>query len=256
MIMTYDVAGSSGAEPVFLLHSGVGDRRQWDPQWDQLAAQFRVVRPDLRGYGETPMPGGNFSYPDDVAELIEHLGEGPATLVGSSFGGRVALSTAAAHPDLVSRLVLLCPAYRGVPTTPDVEAFGEREDELLEAGDVDGAVELNVTTWLGPDGDQAAADLVRAMQRRAFDVQLAADALPDPPETVWPEFDLASLAQPTVVFSGAHDLEWFGKIAEHLAATMPDARHVALPWAGHLPNLERPDETTDLLIDALALSRG
>lgn len=254
--MTYDEGGPADGELVVMLHAGVADRRMWDRQWELLAARFRVVRADLRGFGETPMPGGRFSYVEDVAELVEALGGGPAALVGASFGGRVALTTAAARPDLVRRLVLICPAFRGLPVTPDVAAFGDREDELLEAGDIDGAVDLNVSSWLGPEADAAAAELVRAMQRRAFDVQLAADALPDPPEPVWPEFDLAQIKQPTLVVSGAHDFTWFGQIAEHLAAKMPDARHLALPWAGHLPSLERPGEITELLLDALAPARG
>ncbi|MEJ7726434.1 MAG: alpha/beta hydrolase [Actinomycetes bacterium] len=254
--MAYDEGGPADGKLVVLLHAGVADRRMWDRQWEPLAARFRVVRADLRGFGETPMPGDRFSYVEDVAELVETLGGGPADLVGASFGGRVALTTAAARPDLVRRLVLLCPAFVGLPVTPDVEAFGDREDELLEAGDTDGAVELNVSSWLGPDAGPVAADLVRVMQRRAFDVQLAADELPDPPEPVWPELDLVHMTQPTLVVSGAHDFVWFGQIAGHLAATMPDARQVALPWAGHLPSLERPDEITELLLDALAPARG
>lgn len=256
MLMSYDQAGPADGELVLLLHTGVTDRRMWDRQWEPLAERYRVVRPDLRGFGETPMPGGSFSYVEDVVELLGTLDGGPAVLVGASFGGRVALATAAARPDLVSRLVLLCPAFSGLPVTPDVAAFGDREDELLEAGDVDGAVELNVSSWLGPEAGTAVAELVRTMQRRAFDVQLAADALPDPPEPVWPEPDLAQTRQPTLVVSGAHDFIWFGQIAEHLAATMPDARHVQLPWAGHLPSLERPAEITDLLLDALGPARG
>jgi pimeloyl-ACP methyl ester carboxylesterase len=51
---------------------------------------------------------------------------------------------------------------------------------------------------------------------------------------------------------GAHDLEQFRLIARELAGRIPDARHVELPWAGHLPSLERPDEITELLVDFLA----
>src|SRR6187401_3507602 len=112
--MAYDVAGPRDGELVLLLHAGVADRRMWDGQWDRLAERFRVVRGDLRGFGETPIPGGEFSYVDDVGELIETVGGGPAAIVGSSFGGRIALATAAAHPALVRRLVLLCPPLPSV----------------------------------------------------------------------------------------------------------------------------------------------
>jgi pimeloyl-ACP methyl ester carboxylesterase len=73
---------------------------------------------------------------------------------------------------------------------------------------------------------------------------------------VWPDLNPELVPQPTLVVSGAHDFTWFTQIAEHLAATMPQARHVALPWAGHLPSLERPAEITDLLLDVLGSSRG
>lgn len=254
--MAYDTAGPAEGDLVLLIHAGVADRRMWNGQWERLAERFRVARADLRGFGDTPMPGGKFSYVEDLVELIAELGGGPAAIVGSSFGGRVALATAIAHPELVRRLVLLCPPWPEVPVTPDVEAFGAREDELLEAGGVDAAVELNVSTWLGPDAEPAVAELVRAMQRRAFELQLAADSLPEPPEPVWPELDPAFATQPTLIVSAAHDLAWFTLVAVHLAAKMPDARHVHLPWAGHLPSLERPDETTDLLLDALTPARG
>ena len=256
MQMAYDMAGPADGDLVVLLHAGVADRRMWDGQWAELTERFRVVRPDLRGFGDTAIPGGTFSYVDDVAELIESLGGEPAALVGASFGGKVALATTASRPDLVRQLVLLCAPYGGVPQTPDVEAFGAREDELLEAGDVDGAVQLNVDTWLGPKAGREARDLVWAMQRRAFDLQMPADGLPNPPEPEWPDVDPSQINQPTLVVSGAHDLEWFGRCAEHLAATMPAARHVELAWAGHLPALEDPAETTRLLLDALSPARG
>jgi 3-oxoadipate enol-lactonase len=247
--MTYDEAGSGGA--VLLLHSGVADRRMWRPQWDALADRFRVVRCDLRGFGDTPLPPERFSNAGDVAELLDHLGIDRAAVVGSSFGGRVALEVAATHPGRVQRLVLLCPAYGGVEPTPTAAAFDAREDALADAGDLDGLVELNVATWLGPEADDAARDLVRQMQRHAFEVQIAAESGPVQPEMEEIEVEPARIGCPAVVVAGGHDMDHFQAIAAHLAEAIPEARLVELAWAGHLPSLERPRETTDLIIEAL-----
>ena len=58
--------------------------------------------------------------------------------------------------------------------TDDLRALWAEENKLLEAGDVDGATDLNVRRWIGPDADDDARELLRTMQKRAFDVQLAA----------------------------------------------------------------------------------
>lgn len=250
MVIAHDAAGEGSA--VVLLHSGVTDRRMWDPQWPALTERFRVVRPDLRGYGETPLTPGRFSYADDLVELLDHLAVDRATLVGSSFCGRVALETATTYPNRVAALVLLCPAFRGLEQTPAAEAFDEAEDALLEAGDIDGAVELNVRTWLGPEATPEVADQVRVMQRHAFDVQIAAEDSADAPEPVRVEVDPARIDIETFVVTGRHDMDHFQAVAAHLAATMPRATLIELEWAGHLPSLERPAEVTALLLDVLA----
>lgn len=235
-----------------MLHSGVTDGRAWEPQAKALRDRRRVLRPDLRGFGESPLlPAEPFSNHGDVIALLDHLDVESCDVVGSSYGGRVALELAQIHPGRVRSLALLCPAYAGLEPTPTVEAYGEQEEALLEAGDVDGAVELNVRTWLGPDATEEARAAVREMQRRAFELQLAADEDPDFP---WPgpvDVDLSTITAPTLVVAGAHDMDHFQNIAAHLAGTMPAARLVRLDWAGHLPALERPEETTRLLVDFL-----
>ncbi len=243
--------GGAGAGPVLvLLHSGVADRRMWRGLRTALAAErsdgVRVIAPDLRGFGESPMPDVGTAYTDagDVAGLLDERGIRGATVVGSSLGGRVALELAVTRPDLVGALVLLCAAYRGLEPSAAVGAFGEEEDRLLEADDVEGAVALNVDTWLGPDADDATRREVSAMQRRAFELQLT-DPEHDGPDRV--EVDPATIDAPTLVVVGERDLDHFVAVGEHLAATMPHATLRRLPWAAHLPALERPAEAAALV---------
>lgn len=236
-------------EPVVLLHSSVADSGMWDPQWEPLAERFRVVRLDFRGHGRTPYAAdGPFSDAGDVADLLAALGLRRVALVGSSYGGRVALELAGEHPDLVSRLVLLN-AGCGLPPSPDLEAFDAEEERLLEAGDLGGATDLNVRTWLGPDAGEETRVRLGAMQRHAFEVQLAADPQPDKRR---PPIDLAAVTAPALVVVGAHDLPYFRESARHIAAGLKDATLLDLEWAGHLPSMERPDEITALLLAFLS----
>jgi 3-oxoadipate enol-lactonase len=246
MTLAYDVTGAGPA--VLLLHSSVCDRRMWDAQVGPLAAAgHRVVRCDFRGCGESPIIP-SFSEAGGVRDLLDHLGIATTALVGSSYGGRIAQEIAARWPDRITALVLLCAAMQGAEPGADVRAFADRENALLEAGDFDAAAQLNVDTFVGPDASDAAREAVRAMQRHNFEVQFAYS--PDPDERAT-DYDLATITAPTLVVSGDHDLPHFRTTATTLATRIPNARHVALPWAGHLPTLERPTESTTLLLDFL-----
>ncbi|WP_410538101.1 alpha/beta fold hydrolase [Streptomyces sp. KL2] len=248
-----DDGPSDDGTALVLLHSSVCDRRMWDPQWAPLAgAGHRTVRCDFRGHGGTPAATAPHRDADDVLALLDTLGIGRAALVASSYGGRVALEFAARWPDRVTAMALLCPGMPGHEPGPELAAFDAREEALFEAGDLAAAVELNVATWLGPDAGEAVREKVRRMQRHAFEVQTAAEEergeIGELPE---PALDLSAITAPVLAVSGAHDLADFRTIAARLARLLPRARHLELPWAGHLPSLERPQETTALLTDFL-----
>lgn len=245
-LLAHDVAGAGS--PVLLLHCGVANRQMWQPQWDALAAEHQVIRCDFRAYGETPVPTSSWSDADDVLALLDHLGLDAVSVVGSSYGGAIAMELATIAPQRISRLVLLCPGGDAEPTA-DVEAFGEAEEALLRAGDVDGAVDLNVRTWLGPEATDTTRRQLATWQRHTFDVQA------DAPDDIGPQHvdvDPTRVDVPTTVVTGSHDLQHFQGIARGLAARLPHARLDELPWAGHLPSLERPDEITYLLLAELS----
>lgn len=245
--LSHDVAGTGPA--VLLLHSTVCDRRMWDPQVSALVgAGYQVVRCDFRGFGATPMPDRPYNNAEDVVALLDELGIERTAVVAASGGGRVALEIAARWPGRVASLGLLCTALAGHEPTAELDAFGDREDALIEAGDIAGATDLNVDAWVGPEADRATRELVRLMQRNAFDVQIAAE---EEFGQIKVEPDLSAIKAPTLLVSGDHDFADFRQIAVHLTGVLADARHLELPWAGHLPNLERPDEVNGILVDFL-----
>jgi pimeloyl-ACP methyl ester carboxylesterase len=139
----------------------------------------------------------------------------------------------------------MSPPVDGVEPTEDFRAFVTEENRLLEAGDVDGATDLNVRTSLGPEADDEARELVRVMQKHAFELQLAAGDVDNE------EYEVGGITAPVKLFTGTHQLKFFQDCATHLTTQLPDVENIILPWAGHLPSLERPAEATALIRNAL-----
>jgi pimeloyl-ACP methyl ester carboxylesterase len=230
----------------------------WEPQRAALeAAGHRVLAPDLRGFGERPLDAGPYSHVDDVRVLLD----GPAAVVGASFGGRVALDLALASPELVERLVLAGAAVAGWEVSEELEAGWREEEEALERGALDEAAEANLRLWLDrgrPPGAVAPGvrDLVRRMVLRSFELQLPAG---DAAVATWMEPPalerLEAVLAPTLVVVGADDVADFRAVAEHLAGRIPGARLEVVEGAAHLPSLERPEAFNRLLLDFLSGGR-
>jgi pimeloyl-ACP methyl ester carboxylesterase len=224
----------------------------WDAPAAVLAEQHTVVRCDLRGFGGSDLAAGaSYSDPEDVLALLDELGVDRFALVGASYGGWVALQVASAAPERVEGLVLLAPPAELVEPDPRLRELWAEEGRLVDAGDLEAATELMARSWLGPDADDDARELVRTMQRRAYELQVPAGDVDNRELPV----DPARLGVPARILVGAHDLPFFVDTARELARLMPGSELVELPWAGHLPTLERPDEGVRLLTEALAAVR-
>lgn len=234
---------------VVLLHAGVADLRMWDTQVEALVSSRTVVRCDLPGYGGSPVRSGvDGGDADDVLALLESLGVERFSLVAASYGGFVALQIASAVPHRVDRLVLLGAAADLVEPDESLREVWRKERSLVESDDLDGATHLMVDTWLGPDAQDDSRALLWTMQRHAFDLQAAAGAHGANREL---PVDLTGITAPVNVVVGSHDFSFFRETARALAGGLPHADLVELPWAGHLPSMERPWETARLVVDAL-----
>jgi pimeloyl-ACP methyl ester carboxylesterase len=207
----------------------------WQRQEELLRDRgYEVVAPDLPGFGDEPVPTEPFSYVELIAPFL------PATLVGNSFGGLVALETALAHPDMVHKLVLVAPSVRDHDWSREIQEYWEREEELVDSGDLDAATELTLTLFARPEVHET----LRPMQKRAYELQASAGT-----EATWPDArPLSELRVPTLVLVGEQDLPDFHEIAASVASEVPNATAQTISGAKHLPSLERPETFDSLLL--------
>ena len=234
---------------VLLLHAGVADLRMWDAHVRELGRDHLTVRCDLNGFGGSPLePGSSRCDAEDVLALLDHLGVGDFSLVAASYSGHVALQVATAAGSRVSRMVLIAPLAELLDPDDELRQVWAEEERLLDAGDLEGATDLNVRTWLGPEAGDDMRDLLRVMQHDALVQQAAAGEVEDRELPVV----LERLTMPTTVVTGLRDLAFFVGTARALVDRLPTARLVELAWAAHLPSLERPEETSRLVRTALS----
>jgi 3-oxoadipate enol-lactonase len=255
--IAYDREGPRGKLPVVLIHAGVADRRMWDPVWPALTRERDVVRLDLRGFGDSAArPAGPVSQAGDVLGALTEIGVGRCQLVGASYGAGVAVEVELTSPPAVASLLLAAPAGSLLAeVTPELQAFLDAEGAALDSGDLDAAVEANLSWWVeGPHRsadqvDPAVRELVARMQRRAFEV--TADwADVEERELEPPALDrLGEIAVPVLVLVGGLDLDAVRAAAARVVAGIAGARRVDWPDVGHLPALERPADFLSLLLE-------
>lgn len=266
----YDEAGTGPA--VVLVHGGLLDRRSWDHQFADLAADHRVVRYDHRGYGGSGDGIGEFAYHDDLLALMDELGIERATLVGNSMGGGHAVQAALVAPDRVERLVLVASGLDGHEwpqsfvdqavarvrsTVPEARRERYRAGEgaalpELET-DLDAFVRAHLR-WMiaGPERTEhdlpeavwaAAETMFRAYMRRQWTGPRATEK--DPAFAAGPR--LGEIRVPALVVNGLADVPEIQAIADLIAEGVPNARRIDMPDTGHAPQLERPAEFTAAL---------
>jgi pimeloyl-ACP methyl ester carboxylesterase len=245
--------------PVVLVHAGIADSRMWEPQWETFSSRYRVLRYDIRGFGDSAAPRGSFSHARDLIELLERLRPGPAALIGVSMGGSVATEATIARPDLVSALVLVGSGLRGHEFSEETKAGWEEEEAAFERGDLDAAVETNLRMWVdGPHRSPGEVDpevrrRVGEMQRRAFEVQQAADDDAELEELVVDvPSRLREITVPALILVGELDRPEMHEIADRLEAGIANTRRATIAGTAHVPSMERPEEFDELVLGFLA----
>lgn len=244
--------------PMVFLHAGVTDHRMWTRELVHFPPHFHVLAYDRREYGQTVSPNEPFRHMDDPKTVLDHIGAGPAILVGCSQGGRIAVDFALQHPDRVRALVLVAPALSGA-STPDTfpRSVQSALDALDAAEDQDDLEAINAAEaqlWL--DGPTSKNGRITGASRDLFldmnGTALRHQELPqeqDPPSAM---DRLDQLRVPTLVIWGDLDFPHIQERCAMLVETLPDAQGACVSGCAHLVNMEQPDRVMRLIGDFLA----
>jgi 3-oxoadipate enol-lactonase len=227
---------------------------------DTFAQDYRVVRCDMRGFGDLPATPGPYSNTEDVLALLDELDIDRVALVGNSQGGRVAVDVCQAAPDRVWALVLVAAGRAGWSWSDGVRQAWAEMEEVWQSGDMDRCVDLTLALWLdGPDrapgtvGGELRAR-VAELSRHTLEMELAAEAIEAGPERR-PEGSPADVRAPALVVAGEHDVPDILAIADAYEREIPGARRVVMPGVAHVPSMEAPEAFDRLVLDFLASAR-
>lgn len=242
-------------DTILFLHGLGGSRTAWEPQLESLGRSHRCVAWDMPGYGKSQPGDDPLTFAvlaDSAASLLDTLGAYRASVVGISMGGMVAMHLALRHPDRVGSLVLLdsSPAF-GLDGTTDAGEWADLRLEPLARGETPTDIAPRVLRSVaGPQADDAViAEAVEAMARIPS-AGLAAAVRCLPSHDV--RDALQDIRCPTLVAVGDQDSETPPSYSRHLANGIPGARYEEIRGAGHLSNLEKPDDVNSLVAEFLA----
>ncbi|MFJ4835822.1 alpha/beta fold hydrolase [Streptomyces sp. NPDC088747] len=242
-------------EPVLLSASLGTTGAMWAPQRTRLRAGRRVIAYDHRGHGESPVPPGPYDLTGlvrDAVTLLDTLRIESADVVGVSLGGTVGLALAADHPERVRSLVTV-----NAPAFADDPEFWRRRAAAVREQGMTAATSGLLGRWYAP----AAAQEPTALMKDTVDGvgRLAPEGYAACCEAV-AGIDLrdrlAGIRCPVLAVNGLADAVVPAHHARTIADTVPDARHVALPGAGHLLTQEIPDRFHALLTEHWTTTAG
>jgi pimeloyl-ACP methyl ester carboxylesterase len=232
-----------GAGPIVLCLHGIGSSSAaFEPQIDELAGELRFLAWDAPGYGASPDPAEPHdldAYADAAAAVIRGRADGPAHVLGVSWGGVIAIRLALRHPELVRSLVLADSSRGSGQGDEQARAMRDRAAELDRVGAAAFAAARG-PRLVTPEAPAALVERVVATMREAIRLPGYGHAAASMAATdLTPE--LAGVRTPTLVLCGDGDTVTGFAESQALAGGIPDAVFVTIRGAGHLANQEAPE---------------
>jgi 3-oxoadipate enol-lactonase len=252
--INYRIDGPDGAPWVTMSNSLATTHRMWDAQMDAFTKQYRALRYDRRGHGETEVAPGPYTFEllaDDVLALLDALQITRTHFVGLSMGGMTGMTMALRKPSVLRTLVL-CDTTSKDPLG-DPALWQQRIDAVRSGGNMDALVESTLARFLTPETVKTrpeVADAVRTMVRNtpiegyiACCQAIAKLNLTD---------RLPGITIPTLVVVGADDPATTVEMAQTIHQRVAGSELAILKNAAHLSNVEQADAFNEAVLGFLA----
>jgi 3-oxoadipate enol-lactonase len=252
-VKTHSRIDGSGTRWVTFITGIANDLTIWDGQLPALERDFKVLRYDLRGHGGSETTAGDYTIDilvRDLRTLLDEKRIEKTSLVGLGLGGAIAQAFAIEHPARVERLMPCCCRARMVP---DFAAMWHKLRETVQKNGLETIVEPTVQRWFSEDFKAAHPEVLEKVRRmiRGTTQQgylgvtaafLGLDV----------EDRLGRITAPTLYVSGANDhLGGPPELMKGLAAKVKGARHLSVPNAAHIANIQNPEGFNQVLREFL-----
>jgi 3-oxoadipate enol-lactonase len=250
--LVFDDVGTGPA--VVLIHGYPFNRSLWNEQVEALSANYRVVTPDLRGFGESDASEGPATMnrmAQDVAKLMDQLGIDRAVIGGLSMGGYVALAFVKQFPSRVKALVL-ADTRPQADTEEGKQTRVQQAEKALSEG-VAGIADAMLPKLLTPETVSKRPEVVKRVRDMMLKTkpQGAASALLGMAEREDQSEFISTIDVPTLIVVGREDAITPLADSEMMHAKMQQSRLVVLDNAGHVSNLEQTEQFNDALMKFL-----
>jgi pimeloyl-ACP methyl ester carboxylesterase len=250
----YEMAGSGPA--LVLTHAGLAHSPMWDPQFAVFAEQYRVIRYDMRGFGQSSDSEIPFAYYQDLHDLLVHLDIAHAHVLGLSLGGLVTLSFVIAYPAMVDGLILAATRLGHEPPSAYLEQGWALVEEAEEDDDIEEAVELELQIWVdGPHRtpEQVAPAVREFIRETNTETYIRAEGVGQPqPLEPLARTRLDEIQRPTLLIAGDSDVPDVLTSTDYMAQRIAGAQTVIIPGAAHMVNMEQPAAFNEAVLSFLS----
>lgn len=249
--LAYSLDGPENAPVVMLSNSLMASWMMWDPQFEALARDWRVLRYDTRGHGQSDSPPGPYTIElmaDDAAGLIEYVGVEDVHFVGLSMGGMIGQQLALRHPGRVRSLSLCDTASEMPPRAMWDERFATAREQGIE-----GLVDATIKRWFVANFIEREPQTIAWVRKMILSTGVegyiaCASAVRDMSQTHL----LRGIQVPTQIIVGLDDPACTLAASEVLHQEIAGSTLHVIDDAAHLANIEKPEHFTRLLLEFFA----